>query len=209
MVLHGFFRSTASWRVRIALALKGVEVQQVAHRLREGDQRSAGYLAINPQGLVPSLITDGGDVLTQSLAICEYLEEVYPEPPILPSDPLTRARVRAAAQLIACDIHPIQNLKILQRLKGLGHSEEAATQWAAQAIIEGFDALEALLPNGQGAFAFGSEPTLADICLVPQMSNARRFGVELRWPRFEAIEAACLRLDAFSATAPANQPDAA
>ena len=205
MILHGYFRSSAAWRVRIVLALKGLTVDQVPHHLRHGGQRAPDYLALNPQGLVPALITDDGQVLTQSLAICEYLEEIAPEPSILPGDAAMRARIRAAALVVAADIHPIQNLKILKRLRDLGQDDQA---WARQVIEDGFDALEALLSATPGPFAFGDAPTLADVFLVPQMTNARRFDVELRWPRLQAIEAECLKLDAFRLSAAEHQPDA-
>lgn len=208
MILHGYFRSTAAWRVRIALALKGVVATQVSHHLRRNEHRAPGYLALNPQGLVPALETDDGAVLTQSLAIIEWLEETHPAPPLLPADPLRRARVRAFALAIACDIHPVQNLKVLQRLRGLGREEAQVTAWARQTIEEGLDACEALLRAEPGPFCFGAAPTLADICLVPQLSNARRFGAELRWPRLLAAEAAALSLSAFQAAAAERQPDA-
>lgn len=208
MILHGYFRSTASWRVRIVLALKGLEAEQVSHHLRKGEHRLPEFLALNPQGFVPALETDDGAVLTQSLAICEYLEEIWPEPSILPGGPVERARIRAAAQLVAADIHPIQNLKILQRIKALGHDEAAAQEWARQTIDDGLAALDALLADQAGPFAFGAQPTLADICLVPQLGNARRFGVDLRWPRLLEIEAACLALPAFADAVPEKQPDA-
>ncbi|MGA0546218.1 maleylacetoacetate isomerase [Brevundimonas sp. VNH65] len=205
MILHGYWRSSAAWRVRIVLALKGLTADQVPHHLRDGGQRAPDYLALNPQGLVPALQTDDGRVLTQSLAICEYLDEIAPEPPLLPGDPANRARIRAAALVVAADIHPIQNLKILRRIKDFGQDEQA---WARQVIEDGFNALEALLAKTPGPFAFGATPTLADVCLVPQMTNARRFNVELRWPRIQAIEAECLKLDAFRLTAAEHQPDA-
>lgn len=208
MILHGYFRSTASWRVRIALNLKGLSVTHETHHLRHGAQRAPDYLAINPQGLTPAFVTDDGAVLTQSLAICEYLDEVCAEPPLLPSDPVQRARVRAVAQAIACDIHPVQNLRVLQRLRDLGLDEQAVTGWAAQVIDEGLDAVATLLERTDGPFAFGERPGLADLCIVPQLGNARRFGVDLRWPRLTAIEAACLALDAFRNAAPGAQPDA-
>ncbi|MCS6930606.1 MAG: maleylacetoacetate isomerase [Acetobacteraceae bacterium] len=208
MILHGYFRSTAAWRVRIALGLKGVEARQVSHHLRRGEHRAPGYLALNPQGLVPALETDDGAVLTQSLAIIEWLEETRPAPPLLPPEPLRRARVRAFALAIACDIHPVQNLKVLQRLRGLGLSEEQVTGWARQTIEEGLDACEALVKPEAGPFCFGAAPTLADICLVPQLANARRFGADLRWPRLLAAEAAAMTLPAFQAAAAERQPDA-
>jgi maleylpyruvate isomerase len=208
MILHGYFRSTASWRVRIALGLKGLSATSVFHHLRRGEQRAPDYLAINPQGLVPALVTDDGAVLTQSLAICEYLDELQPDPGLLPDQPLARAKVRAAAQLIASDIHPVQNLKVLQRLRDLGHDEPQVQAWAHAVIDEGLAAFDALLPDDGGRFAFGDRPGLADLCLVPQLGNARRFNVELRWPRLVQIEAACLELEAFRAAAPNVQPDA-
>ncbi len=208
MILHGYFRSTASWRVRIALGLKGLEAVQVAHHLRKGEQRAPAYLALNPQGLLPSLVTDDGAVLTQSLAIIEYLDEIAPEPALLPVVPVLKAKVRAVAQAVACDIHPVQNLKVLQRLRELGLGEELVQAWASTTIEEGLDAVDRLLADQPGPFAFGDAPSLADLCIVPQLGNARRFGVELRWPRLVALEAACLELPAFQNAAPGQQPDA-
>lgn len=208
MILHGYFRSTASWRVRIALGLKGLAADQVFHHLRRGEQRAPDYLAINPQGLLPALALDDGRVLTQSLAIVEYLDETHPEPPLLPADPFERAQVRAVAQAIACDIHPVQNLKILARLRDLGLDEPAVQGWAAGVIEEGLDAVDKLLAGHSGRFAFGDAPGLADLALVPQLGNARRFGVDLRWNRLTDIEAACLELDAFKSAVPSAQPDA-
>lgn len=208
MILHGYFRSTASWRVRIALGLKGLEAVQVAHHLRKGEQRAPAYLALNPQGLLPSLVTDDGAVLTQSLAIIEYLDEIAPEPALLPAEPVLKAKVRAVAQAVACDIHPVQNLKVLQRLRELGLGEELVQDWASTTIEEGLDAVDRLLADQPGPFAFGDAPSLADLCIVPQLGNARRFGVELRWPRLLALEAACLELPAFQNAAPGQQPDA-
>lgn len=208
MILHGYFRSSAAWRVRIALHLKGLTVEHRYQHLRKGEQLSPGYLAVNPQGLLPSLILDDGTVLTQSLAICEYLDEQYPDPALLPSDPTARARVRAFAQAIACDIHPVQNLRVLKALQARGQTQDDTQVWARDVISSGFDALETLVTGRSTPFAFGETPTLADICLVPQMANARRFGVVLRWPRLAAIEAACLALPAFSETHPDRQPDA-
>ena len=202
MRLHGHFRSTASYRVRIALNLKGVAYDQASVQLREGGQRAPGFLALNPQGLVPALELDGGAVLTQSLAICEYLDELHPEPPLLPAEPEARARVRAFACAIACDVHPVQNLKILARLRSFGLDEAQTTAWARTTIEEGLDACERLIADRAGRYCFGDTVTLADICLVPQLVNARRFGADLRWPRLLAIEAACLAIPAFA------QPDA-
>ena len=208
MILHGYFRSSAAWRVRIALQLKGLTVEHRYRHLRKGEQLSPEYLAINPQGLLPSLILDNGAVLTQSLAICEYLDEQYPEPSLRPSDPVARTQVRAFAQVIACDIHPVQNLRVLKALQARGQTQDDTNGWARDVIDGGFDALETLVTGQTGPFAFGDTPTLADICLVPQMANARRFGVNLRWPRLSAIEAACLALPAFADTHPDLQPDA-
>jgi maleylpyruvate isomerase len=208
MILHGYFRSTASWRVRIALGLKGLAADQVFHHLRRGEQRAPDYLAINPQGLLPALALDDGRVLTQSLAIVEYLDETHPEPPLLPADPFERAQVRAVAQAIACDIHPVQNLKILARLRDLGLDEPAVQGWAAGVIEEGLGAIDKLLAGHSGRFAFGDAPGLADLALVPQLGNARRFGVDLRWNRLTDIEAACLELEAFKSAVPSAQPDA-
>jgi maleylpyruvate isomerase len=207
MKLHSYFRSSASYRVRIALNLKGVAYETLSHHLRRGEQNAPEYRALQPQGFVPALETDGA-VLIQSLAICEYLDEVYPQPPLLPKDPILRARVRAFAQVICCDIHPIQNLKVLRRLRSGGFSEDAVNQWAAQVIAEGFDACEKLIEDERGPFCFGENASLADICLVPQLANARRFKVELRWPRLLQVETACKELVAFRRAAPDQQPDA-
>lgn len=206
MILHGYFRSTASWRVRIALGLKGIAIDGRYHHLRKGEQRGSDYLAINPQGLVPALVLDEDQVLTQSLAIIEYLDEIHPEPALLPIDPVARAHARAVAQLIACDVHPLQNLKVLDRMRLLA-GDEAASEWPRQIINEGLDACEALLERHDGPFCIGTTPSVADIVLVPQLGNVRRFGIEMRWPRIAAIEAACLELEAFRQAAPGNQPD--
>ncbi|MEW6643724.1 MAG: maleylacetoacetate isomerase [Pseudomonadota bacterium] len=209
MKLHGYFRSSASYRVRIALNLKGLTVEHLPHHLRKGEQRAPDYLTLNPQGLVPTLIDDYGDVLTQSLAIIEWLDETRPTPPLLPADPLKRARVRAFAMAIACDTHPVQNLKVLARLRQLGLPEEQVTAWAAWANQDGLEACEALIAGEAGPFCFGDAPTLADLCLAPQLANARRFGVAVdKFPRLIAAEAVAKTLKAFADAAPDRQPDA-
>jgi maleylpyruvate isomerase len=208
MKLHGYFRSAASYRVRIALNLKGLSADHLAHHLRKGEQRAPSYLALNPQGLVPTLEADGA-VITQSLAIIEWLDETHPEPPLLPRQPLARAKVRAFAQVLACDTHPVQNLKVLNRLRELGHPEQEVTAWAAWANREGLGACEALIRNEPGPFCFGALPTLADLCLVPQLGNARRFGVDVSvFRRLLQAEAAAKALPAFADAAPERQSDA-
>jgi maleylpyruvate isomerase len=209
MKLHGYFRSSAAYRVRIALNLKGLRADQLPHYLRKGEQCAPSYLAINPQGLVPTLEADTGSILTQSLAIIEWLDETHPTPPLLPNDPLRRARVRAFAMAIACDTHPVQNLKVLSRLRQLGIVEEKVTEWAAWVNREGLAACEALIAQEPGPFCFGNSPTMADLCLIPQLGNARRFGVEVSaYPRLLQAEAAAKELQAFADAAPECQPDA-
>ena len=213
MKLYTFFRSSASYRVRIALNLKGLEYEHVPIHLRRGggEQFSADYKMKNPQALVPAL-EDGGRLLTQSLAIIDYLEERYPAPPLLPKDPADRATVRAMALAIACEVHPIQNLRVLNYLKSEFKLGEAETnRWAQHWIGLGFSALEqmVLAAPKRGKFCFGDTPTLADLCLVPQLSNARRFGCDLSgYPTLVRIDAACCALSAFAKAAPENQPDA-
>jgi maleylpyruvate isomerase len=209
MKLHGYFRSSASYRVRIALNLKGLTADHLSHHLRKGEQRDPDYLRINPQGLVPALQDDGGIILTQSLAIIEWLDETHPEPPLLPQDPLPRAKVRAFAMAIACDTHPVQNLKVLARLRQLSLPEQQVTDWAAWANREGLAACETLIENEPGPFCFGAAPTIADLCLVPQLFNARRFGVALEaFPRLLQAETAAKAVKAFADAAPDRQPDA-
>ena len=213
MRLYDYFRSSAAYRVRIALNLKGIVPDERTHvHLRMGSQRAQDYLALNPQGLVPALALDDGHVLTQSLAIVEYLDETRPEPPLLPHDPVARARVRAIALQIACDIHPLDNLRVLNYLIGtMGVSREQKDGWYRYWIDVGFEALEKMLAAdaATGRFCHGDTPTLADICLVPQMANARRFSIDLSpYPTLMRIESACNALPAFAAAAPARQPDA-
>jgi maleylacetoacetate isomerase len=209
MKLHGYFRSSASYRVRIALNLKGLTAEHLAHHLRKGEQCAPAYLAINPQGLVPTLENDAGAILTQSLAIIEWLDETHPEPPLLPKDPLRRAKVRAFAMALACDVHPVQNLKVLARLRELGLPEQQVTGWAAWANREGLAACETLVADEPGPFCFGAAPTIADLCLIPQLANARRFGVDLAaYPRLLKAETAAKANKAFADAAPDRQPDA-
>jgi maleylpyruvate isomerase len=208
MKLHGYFRSSAAYRVRIALNLKGLTAEHLPHHLRKGEQSEPAYLALNPQGLVPTLEKSGA-VLTQSLAIIEWLDETHPNPPLLPKDPLRRARVRAFALAIACDIHPVQNLKVLARLRQLGLPEEQVTGWAAWVNREGLAACEALIRGEKGPFCFGDKPTIADLCLVPQLANARRFGDDVSgFPRLLEAEAAAKEMKAFADAAPDRQSDA-
>ncbi|MBR1213607.1 maleylacetoacetate isomerase [Bradyrhizobium sp. JYMT SZCCT0180] len=209
MKLHGYFRSAAAYRVRIALNLKGLRPEHLPHHLRKGEQCAPAYLAINPQGLVPALEDDAGAILTQSLAIIEWLDETYPEPALLPGDALGRAKVRAFAMALACDTHPVQNLKVLNRLRQLGLPEEKVTEWAAWVNREGLTACEALATGEKGPFCFGATPTIADLCLVPQLGNARRFGVDVSiFPRLLKAEAAAKEIKAFADAAPDKQPDA-
>ena len=220
MRLYTYFRSSAAYRVRIALALKGLPYEAVpVHLLRDGgEQLQAPYRAINPAGLVPALEIPApeGAILTQSLAIMEYLDETHPQAPLLPADPLGRARVRALAQLVACDIHPVGNLRVLKYLSGtLNLSDEAKLAWSQHWIMEGFAALEALLTSPAGAarvgsFCHGDTPGIADCCLVPQVFNARRFKVDLApYPAIVAIDAACAAIPAFVAAHPSRQADTA
>jgi maleylacetoacetate isomerase len=209
MKLHTYFRSSASYRVRIALNLKGLRAEHLPHHLRKGEQCAPAYVAINPQGLVPTLENDTGAILTQSLAIIEWLDETHPSPPLLPKDPLRRAKVRAFSQVLACDTHPVQNLKVLARLRELGLPEEQVTGWAGWANREGLSACEKLIAGEPGPFCFGDAPTMADLCLVPQLANARRFGVDVSaFPRLLQAEAAAKAMKAFADAAPDKQPDA-
>ena len=211
MKLYSYFRSSAAYRVRIALNLKGLRYEYVGVHLRKGEQRADSYRLINPLALVPALADDRG-TFTQSLAIIEYLEERYPQPPLLPETPEARARVRAIALAIACEIHPLDNLRVLQYLtRTLGVGEDAKNAWYRHWIDLGLSALEAQLATdaATGEFCHGATPTLADVCLVPQLANARRFEIPLEaYPTLLRIESACNTLLAFAAAAPAQQPDA-
>ena len=210
MKLHGFFRSSAAQRVRIALNLKGLQASQVSHHLPKGEHKQAGYVALNPQGLVPALELDDGSVLRQSLAIIEWLEETHPQPPLLPPDPVKRAKIRAFTLAIACEIHPVQSLGTLNRLRKTSLPEETVKAWAIAINMDGLAACERLVANEPGPFCFGAAPTIADCFLVPQLGNARRNGADVSgFSRLIAAEAACLKLDAFAAAEPERQPDAA
>ncbi len=211
MKLYGYFRSGAAFRVRIALNLKGLEYEHAFVHLRKGEQSAAAYDALNPQHLVPTLV-DGGTVLTQSPSILEYLDEVYPESPLLPKAPADRARVRAIAMAISCDIHPIDNLRVLKFLGDeYGADQEGVATWYNHWMGLGMDALERMLAEDPrtGRFCHGDTPTLADCCLAPQVINGRRFGYQMeQHPTVMEVFANCMELDAFDRAQPAKQPDA-
>lgn len=209
--LYSYWRSSASYRVRIALALKGVGYDLETVSLVDGAQREADYLAINPQGVLPAFRTDDGEILTQSLAIMEYLEEACPGTSrLLPGDPVGRARARAFAAVIACDTHPVQNLSVLNCIRAdHGQDEEGVARWCRCFISRGLAALEPAAQASDGPFLFGDAPGLAECCLVPQVYNARRWGVDMSaFPALEALDQRCLAMDAFQAAAPETQPDA-
>lgn len=213
MILHGYWRSGAAYRTRIALNLKGLTYDQQGVDLRTGAQKSDAFVALNPQGMVPALEIEtpgGGAVLTQSPAILEWLEEAHPEPPLLPADPVDRARVRAMAALIGCDIHPLNNLRVGKALRETFGADQAAVDaWAARWIIPGFTALEALVAQHGAGWCFGPAPTLADCYLIPQIYSARRFNVALDgFPRLLAVDETAKQHPAFAAGHPDAQPDA-
>ncbi|WP_428607016.1 maleylacetoacetate isomerase [Sedimenticola sp.] len=211
ITLYDYFRSTAAYRVRIVLNLKGIDYRQAGVNLLQNEESSPEYRAINPQGLVPALDLDG-HVLQQSLAICEYLDERHPEPALLSDDPLQRAHIRALAQMVACDIHPVNNSRILKYLVSeLGVSEAQKLAWYHHWLDEGFRPIEQILQQSasDSEFCCGDRPTLADVCLVPQVFNARRFELDLTpYPTIVRIEQTCLAIDAFERARPENQPDA-
>lgn len=211
MILHDYWRSSAAFRVRIALALKGIEPGRRYVHLRKGEQRAPGFLARNPQGLVP-VLEDGPLALTQSLAIVEYLEETHPKPPLLPANPAERAWVRAVALAVACEIHPLNNTRVLAYLeRGLGLDEAARDRWYAHWVSEGLAAIERMLAArpGPGPFCLGAAPTVADVCLVPQVFNAWRYKVPVEpYPLVLSVVEACMKLPAFDLSQPSKQPDA-
>ena len=209
MRLYDYWRSSAAYRVRLALNFKGLAYEQIAVDLRQGAQREPAFLAINPQGLVP-VLEDEGAVLTQSLPILNYLEERYPEPALLPRDLPGRCQSRAIAVAIACEIHPLNNLRVLQYLeRELGLDEGARMVWYRHWIAEGFGPLEAMLARSAGPFCVGDAPSLADVCLVPQVYNARRYDCNLEpYPTIRRIDERCREIEAFARAAPERQPDA-
>jgi len=210
MKLYTYFRSSAAFRVRIALNLKGLAYETAFIHLAKGEHRAPAYGAINPQSLLPTL-EDGGRLLTQSLAILEYLEETHPQPPLLPKDPLARARVRSLAMLIACEIHPVNNLRVLQHLKrALAQTEEQVNAWYRHWIADGLAKFEAdLARGGAGTFCHGNQPTIADCCLVPQVFNAQRYQCDTAaYPASMRVFAECMKLDAFDRAQASKQPDA-
>ncbi len=212
VVLHNYFRSSTSYRVRIALALKGVTYRYVAHHLRHGGHRAPDYLAVNPQGLVPALVWRDGTTIPQSLAIIEFLDETIPEPPLLPADAAGRARVRMLSQMIACEIHPVNNLRILNALRSRYGADDAEIgDWFRHWVNETFQPLEAILSASPdtGRFSHGDVPGMADICLVAQVANNHRYNVDMSpYPTICRIRDACMEIAAFVDAEPARQPDA-
>ncbi|MCF1488491.1 maleylacetoacetate isomerase [Pseudomonas sp. AA27] len=206
MELFTYYRSTSSYRVRIALALKGLDYQALPVNLLKGEQRGADYLALNPQGRVPALRLESGELLVQSPAIIEYLEEAFPETPLLPRGPEARARVRGVAAIIGCDIHPLHNVSVLNQLRQLGHEEAQVNQWIGHWISQGLAAVEQLI--GDEGFCFGATPGLADVYLIPQLYAAERFNIDLGgYPRIRRVAALAEQHSAFLQAHPARQPD--
>jgi maleylacetoacetate isomerase/maleylpyruvate isomerase len=210
ITLYSAWRATAPYRVRIGLNLKGVAYDYHALDLVAGDQHKAEYRAVNPQRLTPALdLGDGSDILTQSLAILEWLDETHPEPAILPKDPMDRLRVRAMADIIACDIHPLNNTRVIRALGAMQVGQPRQAQWMERWMSDGFSTLEPMIAKYGKGFAFGDTPTIADCCLVPQVYSARRFKIDLEpYPAIRAAAEACAELPAFIAAHPDNQPDA-
>jgi maleylacetoacetate isomerase len=212
MHLYGYYRSSSSYRLRIALNLKGLEPEQSFIHLRKGDQFGEDYVKLNPQQQVPTLITDNDEALVQSPAILEWLDETYPDPPLFPADPIDRQRVRAIAAAVGCDIHPLGNLRVLQYVrKEFGQDEAGAFAWARHWVELGFAGIEAMLTGSSqtGRYCHGDSPTMADVYLVPQVFNSARFGVDMgKFPTIARIHEACNELDAFADAAPGVQPDA-
>lgn len=207
MELYTYYRSTSSYRVRIALGLKGLGWQAVPVNLLQGQQRGAGYLALNPQGRVPALRTDQGELLVQSPAIIEYLEEAYPDPALLPADAAARARVRGVAAIIGCDVHPLHNVAVLNRLREAGHGEVQVNQWVGHWVTQGLAAVEQLISDH--GYCFGAAPGMADVYLIPQLYAAERFAVDLaRYPRIRRVAALAGQHPAFQQAHPSRQPDA-
>ena len=210
MKLFTYFRSSAAFRVRIAINLKGMDVEHASIHLRRGEQLAPAYASLNPQRLVPALL-DGPNILTQSLAIIDYLEDLRPDPPLLPREPIDRAYVRSLALAVACDIQPINNTRVLNHLAtSCGADEGTRIAWARHWIVEGFAAIEtALAKRGAGNYCFGDGPTLADICLIPQVYNAERAGTDMTaYPIIRRINRTCTELPAFAKATPERQPDA-
>ena len=209
MKLYSYFRSSAAYRLRIALGLKGLDYDYMAVNLVKSEQIEDHYRSLNPIGLVPTLQRDSEEVLTQSVAILEWLEEQYPSPALLPTDKIARAKVRAIVNVIACDIHPICNLSVTNHLKSeFGADQDTIAHWYRRWMSRGFEAIEALVASKSGAFCMGDSVSLADVCLIPQLYNANRFGIELGpYPKLAAINTHCLTLEAFQRAAPRRQPD--
>lgn len=207
LILYSYWRSTTSYRVRIALHLKGIEFETKSIDLVRGDQSTAEYSKLNPGHGVPTLVLPDGTALTQSMAILRWLDRMYPDPPLSAADPVIAARVEAAALTIACDIHPVNNLKVVNRIKSMGHGQDEAVVWMQEWMRSGFEAYQSLVQT-DSEFSFGDTPSLADICLVPQLYNAHRWNLDLAdFGRLTDIEKRCLLLPAFDVALPENQPD--